>query len=149
MNLLKDLQEQRQLSYLLISHNLATVRYLAHTMAVMYLGKIVETGGSEPIFSEPLHPYTKALMLAALPGHPRHRRGLIRLRGEVPSPLNPPSGCAFHPRCPAAMPVCSEVVPILAEVAPGRRVACHLYQESRGLAQDAPLKSTLIAGDVR
>jgi len=127
MNLLKDLQAQRQLSYMLISHNLATVRYLSHSMAVMYLGRIVEMGASEDIFSDPLHPYTKALIQAALPSSPRHRRPLTRLEGEVPSPLAPPPGCAFHPRCPAAMAHCAHVVPALVEVAPGRQVACHLY----------------------
>ena len=137
MNLLKDLQARRQLSYLLISHNLATVRYLSHSMAVMYLGRIVEMGASEDIFSDPLHPYTKALIQAALPSSPRHRRPLLRLEGEVPSPLAPPPGCAFHPRCPAAMDHCTRVAPVLVEVASGRRVACHLYG-----AGDAALDAT-------
>jgi oligopeptide/dipeptide ABC transporter ATP-binding protein len=127
MNLLKDIQEQKQLSYLLIAHNLATVRYLSHKVAVMYLGKIVELSDSEALFCEPLHPYTQALLRAALPGHPRNRRDAARLPGEVPSPLALPPGCPFNTRCPAVMPVCSQVEPRLGEVGPGRWAACHRY----------------------
>ena len=128
LNLLRDLQERRGVSYLMVSHNLATVRYLAHEVAVMYLGEIVERAETDALFERPLHPYTQALFSAALPARPGARRDdEIILQGEVPSPLNPPSGCRFHPRCPFAMPVCAETAPEWKEVAPGRFVACHLH----------------------
>lgn len=130
MNLLKDVQETYRLSYILIAHNLATVRYLSDNVAVMYLGKIVELSDSEALFCQPLHPYTQALLLAALPGHPRDRRQMARLLGEVPSPIAPPPGCTFHTRCPSVLPVCSEVAPQLQEIAPKRWAACHLYSKS-------------------
>ncbi len=128
LNLLRDLQERRGVSYLMVSHNLATVRYLAHEVAVMYLGEIVERAETDALFERPLHPYTQALFSAALPARPGARRDdEIILQGEVPSPLNPPSGCRFHPRCPFAMPVCAETAPEWEEAAPGRFVACHLH----------------------
>jgi peptide/nickel transport system ATP-binding protein/oligopeptide transport system ATP-binding protein len=127
MNLLVDLQEEYNVSYVLIAHHLATTRYMAHEVAVMYLGKIVERAKTEDLFTEPLHPYTKALFSAALPGHPDTVREEIILPGEVPSPINPPSGCHFHPRCPAAMPQCAEIEPEEKEIAPGHLVSCHLY----------------------
>jgi oligopeptide/dipeptide ABC transporter ATP-binding protein len=127
MNLLKDLQSQHQLSYLLIAHNLATVRYIAHQTAVMYLGRIVEHATTETLFRNPLHPYTKALFAAALPADPEAPHEEIVLSGEVPSPLDPPAGCHFHPRCPFVMEQCSRVDPVLKTVAAGQRVACHLY----------------------
>ena len=127
MNLLKDLQDQYNVGYLLIAHNLATVRYMAHQTAVMYLGQIVEYSETEELYKNPLHPYTKALFSAALPSHPDMVREEIVLTGEVPSPINPPSGCRFHPRCPFAMDKCAVEVPVEKEVAPGHRVSCHLY----------------------
>jgi oligopeptide/dipeptide ABC transporter ATP-binding protein len=127
MNLLVDLQKQYHVSYLLIAHHLATTRYMANEVAVMYLGKIVERAKTKELFKNPLHPYTKALFSAALPAHPDITREEILLPGEVPSPINPPSGCHFHPRCPMAMPVCSEVEPKEQDMAPGHMVACHLY----------------------
>ena len=127
MNLLVDLQKQYHVSYLLIAHHLATTRYMANEVAVMYLGKIVERAKTKDLFKSPLHPYTKALFSAALPAHPDIVREEILLPGEVPSPINPPSGCHFHPRCPMAMPVCSEVEPKEQDMAPGHMVACHLY----------------------
>jgi oligopeptide/dipeptide ABC transporter ATP-binding protein len=127
MNLLVDLQQQYNVSYLVIAHHLATTRYMAHEVAVMYLGKIVEKAKTEELFNNPLHPYTKALFSAALPSHPDVQREEIILQGEVPSPINPPSGCRFHPRCPAAMPHCAEIEPKEQEIAPGHMVACHLY----------------------
>ncbi|MBI3327174.1 MAG: dipeptide ABC transporter ATP-binding protein [Nitrospinae bacterium] len=127
MNLLVDLQKQYNVSYLLIAHHLATTRYMAHEVAVMYLGKIVEKAATEELFKNPLHPYTKALFSAALPAHPDIIREEIILPGEVPSPINPPSGCRFHPRCPSAMPHCAEVEPAEKEIAPNHMVACHLY----------------------
>jgi oligopeptide/dipeptide ABC transporter ATP-binding protein len=127
MNLLKRLQQQSQVSYLLVAHNLATVRYMAHQTAVMYLGQFVEHAATEALFNDPLHPYTKALFSAALPAHPDVQREEIVLPGEVPSPINPPSGCRFHPRCPFVKPECSQVEPVLREVATAHKVACHLY----------------------
>lgn len=127
MNLLQDLQDEYQVSYLLVAHNLATVRYLANQVAVMYLGEIVEYADTEQLYEEPLHPYTKALFSAALPASPDVQKEEIILTGEVPSPLNPPNGCRFHPRCPWAMDICSQEVPVKKEMAPGHMVACHLY----------------------
>ncbi|MCH8745511.1 MAG: ATP-binding cassette domain-containing protein [Chloroflexi bacterium] len=127
LNLLKQLQETYHLSYLLIAHNLATVRYMSHRVGVMYLGKIVEEAHPTELFTNPLHPYTKALISASLPAHPRMQREEMVLTGEVPSPLNPPSGCSFHPRCPFVMDYCSEVTPEYKEVSPGHLVSCHLY----------------------
>jgi oligopeptide/dipeptide ABC transporter ATP-binding protein len=127
MNLLVDLQKQYHVSYLLIAHHLATTRYMAHEVAVMYLGKIVEKAKTKELFSNPLHPYTKALFSAALPGHPDITREEMILTGEVPSPINPPSGCRFHPRCPFAMPQCAEIEPEQKEIATDHLVACHLY----------------------
>lgn len=127
MNLLVDLQQQYNVSYLVIAHHLATTRYMAHEVAVMYLGKIVERSRTEELFNNPLHPYTKALFSAALPSHPDIDREEIILRGEVPSPINPPSGCRFHPRCPLAKPECATIEPVEKEMAPGHTVACHLY----------------------
>ena len=127
MNLLKDLQDQYNVSYLLIAHNLATVRYMSNHTAIMYLGQVVEFSETEELYQNPLHPYTKALFSAALPSHPDLLQEDIVLTGEVPSPINPPSGCRFHPRCPLAMDKCSEEIPVEKEVAPGHRVSCHLY----------------------
>ena len=127
MNLLVDLQQQYNVSYLVIAHHLATTRYMAHEVAVMYLGKIVERAKTESLFTNPLHPYTKALFSAALPSHPDIQREEIILTGEVPSPINPPSGCRFHPRCPSAMPHCATIEPQEKEIAPDHMVACHLY----------------------
>jgi oligopeptide/dipeptide ABC transporter ATP-binding protein len=126
LNLLRDLQRELGLAYLFIAHDLAAVAHMSHTIAVMYLGKIVEIGDARAIAREPRHPYTKALFSAALPSHPDERREEIILPGEVPSPVNPPAGCRFHPRCPSVMDRCRSDVPAL-EVSNGRRVACHLY----------------------
>ena len=128
MNLLKDLQGRFGVSYLLVAHNLATVRYLAHQVGVMYLGQMVETARTEEFFEHPLHPYTKALFSAALPAHPDIKREEIILRGEVPSPLNPPKGCRFHPRCPWAIAgKCDTIAPEWKEHSPGHFASCHLY----------------------
>ena len=127
MNLLVDLQKQYDVSYLLIAHHLATTRYMANEVAVMYLGRIVEKAKTKELFGKPLHPYTKALFSAALPSHPDITHDEIILTGEVPSPINPPSGCRFHPRCPFAKKECSEIVPVEKELTPGHMVACHLY----------------------
>jgi len=127
MNLLKDLQARQKLSYLLVAHNLATVRYIAHRTAVMYLGRIVEHADTESVYRNPLHPYTKALFAAALPADPDAPRDDLILSGEVPSPIDPPSGCHFHPRCPFALEQCSRVDPVLRAITSDHAVACHLY----------------------
>ena len=125
LNLLKDIQQRLGLTYYVISHDLATMRYISTRLNVMYGGRIVEHGESQEIYSNPLHPYSQALLSAALPLHPSFRRRRIVLSGEVPSPLDPPAGCRFHPRCPLRMAVCSEREPLLKAAAPGRLVACH------------------------
>ncbi|PKB64971.1 MAG: peptide ABC transporter substrate-binding protein [SAR202 cluster bacterium Io17-Chloro-G2] len=127
MNLLKDLQNEYNVSYLLIAHDLATVRYMCTWVAVMYLGQIVELAPVKELFENPLHPYTKALMSAALPSHPDTVQDEMILMGEVPSPLNPPPGCYFHPRCPFAMDRCSVDVTEAKEPSPQHWVSCHLY----------------------
>jgi oligopeptide transport system ATP-binding protein len=126
LNLLRDLQEELHLSYLFIAHDLAAVAHMSHVIVVMYLGKIVEIGDAQTVARTPRHPYTAALFSAALPSHPDEQREEIILTGEVPSPLNPPSGCRFHPRCPSAMAVCGQQEPSLAH-AHCRLVACHLF----------------------
>ena len=127
LNLLKQLQEKLGLAYVIISHDLAAARYLATRLAVMYAGKLVETGACDAVYGEPLHPYTEALLSAALPLHPSARRQRIVLRGEVPNPVKPPPGCRFHPRCPRALPRCGEQEPEWREIKPARFTACHLY----------------------
>ncbi len=129
MNLLKDIQEQDQVAYLLVAHDLATVRYMAHQTAVMYLGQIVEYAPTPELFDHVLHPYTQALFSAVLPDHPALQHDEMVLPGEVPSPLDPPSGCRFHTRCPFVMPECAHEEPPLHETAPGHWVACHLYRD--------------------
>jgi len=126
LNLLRDLQAQLGVSYLFIAHDLAAVAHMSHTIAVMYLGQIVEIGDAATIATRPRHPYTQALFAAALPSHPSEPREELVLTGEVPSPLNPPLACRFHPRCPHAMPRCSTEEPVLRET-DGRLVSCHLY----------------------
>jgi oligopeptide/dipeptide ABC transporter ATP-binding protein len=124
LNLLRDLQQRLGLGCLFVSHNLAAVRHMAPRVAVMYLGRIVEEAGRDRLFAAPQHPYTQALLSAAAePGAARRTR--IVLRGEVPSPSDPPSGCHFRTRCPRAAPRCAAEAPPLAELAPGQRVACH------------------------
>jgi oligopeptide/dipeptide ABC transporter ATP-binding protein len=126
LNLLRDLQAELGLSYLFIAHDLAAVAHMSHTIVVMYLGKIVESGAAEALVRAPKHPYTRALFSAALPSSPEEQREEIVLAGEVPSPLHPPSGCRFHPRCPSAMERCKRDAPRL-EAIEGHLVACHLY----------------------
>ena len=127
MNLLRQLQDQYGVSYLLIAHNLATVRYMSHQVGVMYLGRMVEEAPTRELFANPSHPYTKALIAASLPSHPDIEREEMVISGEVPSPLNPPSGCHFHPRCPVAMDQCSVQDPETRPLSPVHQVACHLY----------------------
>lgn len=129
LNLLKDLQEQMGLTYLFISHDLSVIEYFCNRVAVMYLGRVVELATRDELFSNPQHPYTRAL-LAAIPQVGAGKKDIKRsLSGEVPSPLNPPAGCAFHPRCPNKMDICSQQVPVLNPT--GHQKACFLYPESR------------------
>jgi dipeptide transport system ATP-binding protein len=123
LNLFMDLQEQTGVAYVFISHNLSVVQHVADEVAVMYLGRVVERGPKATLFAQPLHPYTQALMSATPALHAADRRERIVLKGELPSPLKPPSGCAFHQRCPRATARCAEVLPALREVS-GRLVAC-------------------------
>ncbi len=139
LNLLRDLQEQLGLAYFFIAHDLAAVAHMSHTVAVMYLGKIVETGDAELVAKAPRHPYTQALFSAALPSRPPDAgapQEEIILSGEVPSPLNPPAGCRFHPRCPYVMPRCSQEEPPLLMV-DGRLVGCHLYEHGSPAADQS------------
>jgi len=131
LNLLKDLQREMGLSYLFITHNISVVAYLAHEVAVMYLGRIVEHGEVEQILEKPLHPYTLALLSAVPVADPDHDRQVIRLEGDMPSPIDPPSGCHFHPRCPQAMDRCRSEYPPTVE-REGRSVACWLSVEAPG-----------------
>ncbi|SPP98026.1 Putative peptide import ATP-binding protein BruAb2_1034 (fragment) [Bradyrhizobium vignae] len=132
VNLLHDLQERRRMAMIFISHDLRVVRQICDRIAVMYLGAIVEEGLSDAVLLNPLHPYSRALV-SAVPTPGRHRNRTI-LQGDPPNPAARPSGCAFHPRCPAARPVCARGVPELRSVPDGRRVACHLvgYGAERG-----------------
>jgi len=125
LNLFMDLREQLNLTYLFISHDLGVVEHLADRVAIMYLGRIVEEASTEEIFARPNHPYTQAL-LSEVPRIDTRKRQFTAIQGELPSPLNPPGGCHFHPRCPHAMPACREVAPVAKEIAPGHRSACHL-----------------------
>jgi oligopeptide/dipeptide ABC transporter ATP-binding protein len=127
LNLLKGLQERLGLAYIMISHDLAAARYLSTRLAVMYAGKLVEAGACDTVYTAPLHPYTQALLSAALPLHPAVRRQRIILPGEVPNPLHPPSGCRFHPRCPQALPQCASDEQAWQEVQSDHATACHLY----------------------
>jgi len=130
MNLLKDIQAQDDVAYLLVAHDLATVRHMADHTVVMYLGKIVERAPTEQLFADVRHPYTRALFSAVLTAWPGRGEEEIELQGEIPSPLNPPAGCRFHTRCPHVMPRCSQQEPPLREVAPGHAVACHLFDNA-------------------
>jgi oligopeptide/dipeptide ABC transporter ATP-binding protein len=129
VNLMADLQERRGLAYLFIAHDLRLVRHVAHRVAVMYLGKIVEEAPASELYAKPLHPYTKALLEAAPRRDPRSAAAAV-LPGEPPSPVHPPSGCRFHPRCPIAVAICSKEEPALVQIGEARRVACHVVSSS-------------------
>lgn len=130
INLLQELQSQLGLSYLFIAHDIGVVRHIAHRVAVMYLGKVVEIADTEALFKEPRHPYTQALLSAVPIADPQRERTRERtiLKGELPSPLTPPSGCSFHTRCPQAKAACKERVPSLKKVAPNHEAACLLWE---------------------
>lgn len=134
INLFRELQQKLELTYLFISHNLCVVKYISDRIGVMYLGELVEVAETEELFRNPCHPYTKSL-LSAIPladvseGEEQRRQERIILKGDVPSPANPPSGCYFHTRCPVAKEICRQEKPCRMEVAPGHTVACHLFSE--------------------
>ncbi|MGY4183068.1 oligopeptide/dipeptide ABC transporter ATP-binding protein [Bradyrhizobium sp. USDA 4518] len=138
LNLMMDLQQEFKLAYLFISHDLGVVEHIGHRIAVMYLGRVVETASKKAIFSVPLHPYTKALIDAAPVPDPRQKRERLLIEGDVPSPMKPPLGCHFHTRCPFATQRCRAEVPQLREVSPGHHVACHLREDGyRGALSSA------------
>jgi peptide/nickel transport system ATP-binding protein/oligopeptide transport system ATP-binding protein len=127
LNLLEDMQEEFKLTYLFISHDLGVVRHISDRIGVMYLGKIVEESPTDDLYANPLHPYTQALLSAIPIPNPFVKREKIKLIGEIPSPVNPPSGCVFHTRCPFAMDLCKEIEPAMKMMEHGHKVACHLY----------------------
>ncbi|WP_424955140.1 ABC transporter ATP-binding protein [Jeotgalibacillus salarius] len=127
LNLLKELQDEFDLTYLFIAHDLSVVKHMSDRIGVMYLGNMVEVADNKSLYAEPLHPYTQALISAIPEADPKKRKERIVLQGDVPSPANPPSGCPFHTRCPMAKAECAEIKPALKEVKPGHHVACILY----------------------
>jgi len=146
LNLLMDLQQQLRIAFIFISHDLRVVEHIAHRVAVMYLGRIVELAPCEALFAKPCHPYTEALIAAAPVPDPARVRLTVPIEGEVPSPVNPPLGCAFHPRCPLAVERCRAEVPPLVPMADGRIVACHVRAPATGVrAQPVALDSPSFA----
>ena len=129
INLLRDLQKERGLTYLFISHDLSVVEHISDTVGVMYLGGMVESGETADIFGNPLHPYTKALFSAIPMPDPDVRKERILLKGDIPSPANPPAGCKFHTRCSECMEICKHEEPQVKDVGNGHKVKCHLYDE--------------------
>ncbi len=127
VNLLQDLQAEFGLTYLFIAHDLMIVKHISTRVAVMYLGNLAEVAPSSELYVDPKHPYTRALLSAVPVADPTRKKSRIMLKGEIPSPINPPSGCKFHPRCPEVMKICSEVTPPLIQISEKRQVACHLY----------------------
>ena len=129
INLMKDLQAQRGYTYLFISHDLSVVEHISDTIGVMYLGNLVETGGKKSIFTNPLHPYTRALLSAVPMPDPDYKMKRILLKGDLPSPADPPEGCKFCTRCPQCMEICTKRKPVFKEYGPGHFTACHLYPQ--------------------
>ncbi|WP_431027968.1 ABC transporter ATP-binding protein [Lysinibacillus sp. LZ02] len=129
LNLMQKLQEDLKLTYIFIAHDLGVVRHISDRVGVMYLGRMVELADSDSLYEEPLHPYTQALLLAVPIPDPLHHREPIVLEGDIPSPSNPPTGCAFHTRCPYASDICKVTAPLFRKVKPGHSVACHLYND--------------------
>ena len=127
---MNDLQAEFGLTYLFIAHNLSVVEHVSSRVAVMYLGKMVELATREDLFRSPLHPYTQALMSAIPVPNPRLKRERVILKGDVPSPLNPPKGCRFHPRCPWAIEICSQEEPQLKELMPNHWAACWVAEQN-------------------
>jgi oligopeptide/dipeptide ABC transporter ATP-binding protein len=127
INLLQQLQDDFNLTYLFISHDLSVVRHISDRIGIMYLGELVEEAPTDSLFNSPLHPYTEALLSAVPRTNPETKKERIILKGEIPSPLNPPSGCVFHTRCPHAMDICKQEIPEKKEMAPGHFVSCHLH----------------------
>ncbi len=130
INLLQDLQRDRGIAFLFVAHDLAVVRHISRRILVMYLGRIVESGESKSLCRAPKHPYTQALLSAVPVVDPDSKHRRVLLAGDVPSPIHPPGGCPFHPRCPVAEPVCKTEAPVLRQAGPGREVACHLATAS-------------------
>lgn len=133
INLLKKLQKERGLTYLFISHDLSVVRFISDKIGVMYLGSMVEFGNKEDIFAHPMHPYTEALFSAVPNPNPDEKSDRILLKGDIPSPANPPKGCKFHTRCPKAMEICKHIAPEYREYEEGHFTACHLYCQDKNV----------------
>lgn len=131
INLLLDLQEEKNLAYIFIAHDMSVVKYISNRIGVMYLGHIMEEAVTDDLFGMPLHPYAQALLSAVPQANPHVRKHRIALQGDVPSPLHPPSGCVFHTRCPYAMPICAQEAPCRKEVMPGHFTSCHLYDDKK------------------
>ena len=129
INLLRKLQKKYGYTYLFITHDISVVKYVSDEIGVMYLGSMVEKGSKESIFEEPLHPYTKALFSAVPIADPKVKMNRVVLKGDIPSPSNPPKGCKFHTRCVQCMQKCQEIAPEFKEIKPGHFVACHLFDE--------------------
>ena len=138
INLLTSLQKELDLTYIFIAHDLKVVQYISNRVAVMYLGRIVELASAKNLYALPRHPYTQALLSAVPVPNPKKRTKRLVLTGDVPSPIQPPSGCAFHPRCPVAEDRCRTTLPTLQKVADGHEVACHLIspQRPQGIVQN-------------
>ncbi|WP_143767782.1 ABC transporter ATP-binding protein [Paenibacillus odorifer] len=129
LNLLQDLQEEYGLTYLFISHDLSVVEHISDRIGVMYLGSLVETADKDTLYDRPLHPYTQALLSSVPVPDPSLKKERIILKGDLPSPVDPPTGCRFHTRCPSCMEICKQHVPVFREVEPGHELACHLFDE--------------------
>lgn len=128
LNLLAEVKKEMNITYVFISHNMSVVRYISDRVGVMYLGHLVELAGTEELYNNPLHPYTQALLSTVPEPDPHVKREQIMLKGDIPSPLNPPSGCIFHNRCPYNEPICQDQMPPLVEIKPGHFVACYRHQ---------------------